>query len=80
MQNYFIKCKRNRDEAKQKKIFAYLRDQKAKICFLQETYSKLNDEVTWQSEWGGNIFFSHGTFSLNNVVEFSLPTNQEELF
>ena len=43
------------------KIFAYLKDQKAKICFLQETYSEFNDEVTWQSEWGGKIFFSHGT-------------------
>lgn len=27
---------------------------------LQETYSVLSDERFWQSEWGGNILFSHG--------------------
>ena len=71
-----------RDKAKRRKIFAYLKDQKEKICFLQDTYSEFNDEVTWQSEWGGKKFSSHGTRHskgvcilrdplLNNVVEFS---------
>ena len=39
----------------------YLKDQKADFCFLQETFSKASDEVIWRNEWGGQIYFSHGT-------------------
>ena len=39
----------------------YLKDQKADFCFLQETFSKASDEAIWRNEWGGQIYFSHGT-------------------
>ena len=71
-----------RDATKRSSIFSYLKDQTAKICFLQETYSEINNEVVWQSEWEDTIFFSHGTKhsksvcilidpSLNYVLESS---------
>ena len=71
-----------REATKRSSIFSYLKDKKAKIYFLQETYSEINDEVIWQSEWEGKIFFSHGTKhskgvcilidpSLNYVLESS---------
>ena len=50
-----------RDQLKRRSIFAYLKDHSPKIIFLQETYSEPSDEMIWKSEWGGEIFFSHGT-------------------
>jgi len=50
-----------RDQAKRRSIFSYLKDQKASIYFLQETYSQLKDETFWQNEWGGKMYFSHGS-------------------
>ena len=29
--------------------------------FLQETYSSKECENAWQAEWGGKVFFNHGT-------------------
>ena len=37
------------------------KNQKASIFYLQETFSKKDDEKIWNSEWGGKIIFSHGT-------------------
>ena len=28
---------------------------------MQETYSSVKDELIWRNEWGGEIFFSHGS-------------------
>lgn len=42
-------------------IFTYLRDQKLLFYFLKETYSETGDELFWKNEWGGEIYFSHGT-------------------
>ena len=50
-----------RDQIKRRSIFSYLKDQKANIYFLQETYSERADENIWRKEWGGELFFSHGT-------------------
>ena len=50
-----------RDQVKRRSIFTYLKDQKANVYFLQETYSELNDEKIWQNEWGGKMYFSHGS-------------------
>ena len=50
-----------RDLTKRRSIFSFLKDLKANIYFLQETYSEPNNENIWKNEWGGEIFFSHGT-------------------
>ena len=50
-----------RDTVKRRSIFTYLKDQDADFNFLQETFSKVSDETVWRNEWGGEIYFSHGT-------------------
>ena len=49
------------DTVKRRSIFTYLKDQEASFYFFQETYSKVSDEAVWRNEWGGEIYFSHGT-------------------
>ena len=50
-----------RNPTKRSSIFTYLKDQRAVFYFLQETYSETGDELFWKNEWGGEIYFSHGT-------------------
>ena len=50
-----------RDTVKRRRIFTYLKDQEANFYFLQEKFSKTGDEAVWRNEWGGDIYFSHGT-------------------
>ena len=50
-----------RNVNKRRAIFSYLKAQKATIFCLQETYSSIEDEKVWAAEWGGKIFFSHGS-------------------
>ena len=50
-----------RDTVKRRSIFTYLKDQDANFYFLQETFPKVSDEAVWRNEWGGEIYFSHGT-------------------
>ena len=38
-----------------------MKDQDANLYFLQETFSKVSDEAVWRNEWGGEIYFFHGT-------------------
>ena len=48
-----------RDTLKRRKIFNYYRTRADFVC-LQETHSCEKDTIIWESEWGGNILFSHG--------------------
>ena len=50
-----------RNQVKRRSIFRFLKDQNYLFYFLQETYSKPDDEIIWKSEWGSDIFFSHGS-------------------
>ena len=50
-----------RERVKRKSVFAYLREQKCDVFFLQETYCQKEDAKIWCSEWGGKIFLTHGT-------------------
>ena len=54
-------------------FFSFLKDLKASIYFLQETYSEPNDENIWKNEWGGEIFFSHGTNRSKGVCTLVNP-------
>ena len=55
----FLNVRGISDQGKRRRIFWYLKDQKSKFCFSQETYSYLNDENIWRNEWGCEIFSSH---------------------
>ena len=66
-------------EQSKRSIFSYLKDQKSKFYFLQETYSEVNDEFIWRNEWGGEIFFSHGTKHSKGVCILIHPSVQEKI-
>ena len=42
-----LNVRKVRNEVKGRSIFAYLKDQKVKFCFLRET--EANDKITWQN-------------------------------
>ena len=65
-----------RDQTKRRSIFSFLKDQNANIYFLQETYSEPSDENIWKKEWGGELFFSHGTKHSKGVCILINPTMQ----
>jgi len=50
-----------RNQEKRRSIFSYLKKQKANIYLLQETFSNPKDERIWSADWGGQIFYSHGS-------------------
>ena len=50
-----------REKVKRKNIFEWCKVKGGDIIFLQETYSTYEVEKTWETEWGGAMFFSHGT-------------------
>ena len=50
-----------RDVLKRRKIFNYIHDLSFNVTFLQETHSSPTCEKFWTSEYGGKIFFDHGT-------------------
>ena len=68
-----------REQSKRRSIFSYLKDQKSKFCFLQETYSDLNDKNIWRNEWGGEIFFSHGTRHSKGVCILIHPSVRDKV-
>ena len=49
------------NKKKRLSVFRWLNKKQADIIYLQETYSSQGCENQWQKEWGGNIYFSHGT-------------------
>lgn len=53
---------------KRRKVYNILKDNKLDIAFLQETHSVENKELIWQNEYGGNIFYSHGTSEARGVA------------
>lgn len=46
---------------KRRRVFRWLHNQKFDVAFLQETYSSKSVEEIWKAEWGGKIYYSHGT-------------------
>ena len=56
-----------RGAEKRRQLFYKFQLSKHKIFFLQETHSTGEVETQWLSEWGGQIFFSHGTSESKGV-------------
>ena len=63
-----------RNPVKRRSIFGFLKDQNCEAYFLQETYSELSYEIIWRSEWGGVIFFSHGSTHSKGVCILMNPS------
>ena len=53
---------------KRRSIFRWLHNQNNHLTFLQETYSSKDCAKTWEAEWGGKVFFSHGTSHSKGVM------------
>ena len=47
------------NEDKRRSVFAYLREEKVSIWFLQETHCGPNQDKLWKKEWGQEAFFSN---------------------
>ena len=65
-----------RNTNKRRAIFSYLKNQKATIFNLQESFSKPEDEKIWTAEWGGKGFFSHGTEHSKGVTMLINPASK----
>lgn len=50
-----------RDSGKRKALFLYGKKFKADFLFLQETHSTANEVNFWRSQWGNDIWLSHGS-------------------
>ena len=55
------------DKEKRKATFEFHRFN-ADILILQETHSSQESEQLWRHEWGGQIYFSHGTTSARGIA------------
>lgn len=53
---------------KRRKLFNYLHTLKASVILLQETHSTVKDENYWSAEWGGKIFYNHGSSNARGVL------------
>ena len=57
-----------REKGKRQRIFAWCKEEKADIVFLQETFSSRDVEDKWASEWNGQGIYSHGTSHSKGVL------------
>ena len=58
---------------KRRSIFRWLHNQKFHFTFLQETYSSKECAQIWEAEWGGKIYFSHGSSRSKGVMTLVNP-------
>ena len=50
-----------RAATKRKALFTWLSERRYDIIFLQETYSTVDVEDIWRTQWRGKLFFAHGS-------------------
>ena len=65
-------CRGLRDKKKRLNIFHWLKRTHPGITLLQETHSLSSDEIEWQKDWDGKMYFSHGT-SFSSGVAILIP-------
>lgn len=61
------------ERVKRRKLFRWVKNNRADICFVQEAHSTADQEKIWRSEWGGTILFSHGTSRARGVAILIKP-------
>ena len=61
-------CRGLADGRKRRSIFQWLKRYFSGITLLQETHSTEICENIWKKEWGGQIYFSHGTSCARGVA------------
>ncbi len=50
-----------RDNTKRKALLLYAKNLNTDFCFVQESHSGPNDTSFWKSQWGEDLWMSHGT-------------------
>ena len=68
-----------RDLNKRKLIFTWVRNQKADIIFLQETFSTPDIFDSWKFQWRGDMYYSHRSNHSKGVLVLIRETLQFEL-
>lgn len=63
-----LNCNGIRDPSKRKQVFSWLHSKNCSIFFIQETHSLHSDEQIWKQEWGGPVYYSHGTNDSRGVA------------
>ena len=53
--------RRIRSATKRRFLFTRLNERRYDIIFLQETYSIVDVEDIWRTQWRGKLFFAHGS-------------------
>ena len=69
-----------KNRIKRKSIFSYLKDQNCNFYLLQETFSEPKDKAIWKNEWGGDVFFSHGTNHSKGVCILVNPSLATKMY
>jgi exonuclease III len=59
---------------KRRSIFNWCKRSYTDLILLQETHSTSDVETQWRHEWGGNIYFSHGTHNRGVYIGESVRT------
>ncbi len=55
------------DYQKRRKLFNWFHNKSENVFLLQESHSCKEKESIWKTEWGGDIFFSHGSGAARGV-------------
>ena len=50
-----------RSSSKREALFCWLNERKYDVVFLQETYSTIDVESIWKTQWPGKLYLSHGS-------------------
>ena len=56
-----LDVRRIRSATKRRFLFTRLNERRYDIIFLQETYSIVDVEDIWRTQWRGKLFFAHGS-------------------
>ena len=59
-----------RSSTKRKALLTWLNERQYDIIFLQETYSTVDVEHIWKTQWNGKLYFSHGSNDSCRVMVF----------
>ncbi|MCP3901396.1 MAG: endonuclease/exonuclease/phosphatase family protein [Desulfobacteraceae bacterium] len=63
-----LNCRGLADGRKRRAVFQWLKTYYPGIVFLQETHSSVTNAKLWEQEWGGKIYFSHGSNCARGVA------------
>ena len=59
-----------RDNIKRRETLNWLKKYNIQVALLQETHTDKKIEHLWQAEWGGKVYFSHGTTQARGTAIF----------